>query len=151
MTKVPVLGQPLPNLVRGPTRHTWIGMGHVTGLLRLRIRDYWLQHRRVQYGVLAEAPRLVDINVCPFFDTLVQEVFGEHRGDVRNMGQLARSEDELKKLGIDERTAHYFAEEAFSAFVDTVGQAMPDVSFQNREGLSFAMTEFDLLVTRPYA
>jgi hypothetical protein len=67
------------------------------------------------------------------------------------MGQLARSEDELKKLGIDERTAHYFAEEAFSAFVDTVGQAMPDVSFQNREGLSFAMTEFDLLVTRPYA
>jgi hypothetical protein len=150
MTKVPVLGQPLSHLVRQPKRHTWIGMSHVVSLLRLRIRDYFAQHQRVQYGVLAEPIRAMDINACPFFDVLVQEVFGEHEGDVRNMGHLARSESELKKLGIDERTAHEFAEEAFSAFVETVGQTMPEVSFQNREGFSFAMTEYDLLVTRPY-
>jgi hypothetical protein len=150
MSKVPVLGQSLSYLVRQPKRHTWIGMSHVVSLLRLRIRDYWAQHRRVQYGVLAEPPRLMDINICPFFDALVQEIFGGHDGDVRNMGQLVQSEAELKKLGIDERTAHEFAEEAFSAFVETVGQTMPEVSFQNREGLTFAMTEYDLLVTRPY-
>jgi hypothetical protein len=125
-------------------------MSDVVNLLRLRVRDYYNQQSRVQYGIHATTVHTRDLDLTSFFDTLIQEVFFSEPGDVRNAGELTRSEQVLKQIGIDERTAHAFTEEAFAQVVETVGQAMPEVTFQNREGFQFGMSEYDLVVTRPF-
>jgi hypothetical protein len=78
--------------------------------------------------------------------TVIGELIEERQSDMRNAGQLFRTEQVLREHFIDERTAHQIAEDLFANIVNTIGEHLPHVTFGRHDDFKFQLQGSDLML-----
>jgi hypothetical protein len=78
--------------------------------------------------------------------TVIGELIEERQSDMRNAGQLFRTEQLLRDHFIDERMAHVIAEDLFASLVNTIGEHLPHVTFGSHEEFQFQLHGSDLML-----
>jgi len=81
--------------------------------------------------------------------TAIGELIEERQSDMRNAGQLFRTEHLLCEHFIDERTAHVIAEDVFANLVNSLGEHLPHLTFGSHDEFRFQLTGSDLMLWKP--
>lgn len=80
---------------------------------------------------------------------IIHDLTHDTSSDMRNAGTLWATEEALKHHFVDERTAHEMAENLFGNLVNTLGEHLPDLTFNNHTDFRYQLNGSDLLVWRP--
>jgi hypothetical protein len=127
-----------------------------TGLAQT-LHAYWNQHGFIQPVCLTrqgnQTVYISAVNGRPVTDALIEslmyELIAEYQTDMRNADPLHRTEAILVHHSVDERTAHEIVENLFANVVNTLGEHLPELTFNNHTDFQFRLSGPDLLIWKP--
>ncbi len=124
-----------------------VSFSDIRNVLKATLAEYWRAHGWSQPVslIVGGAGKNVFVSgisgeVCDqVIGMLLYELVTEHENDMRNAGQLVRTEKVLIDHKIDEGSAHEIAENLFSEVVNTLGEHLPHLTFSNHDGYNYQL------------